>query len=118
MFGRGYNLTLAGFWLVVLVVIILARQGVFPPQIAQKFDGPEGWACGLVAAGLAIYNLARWWALRSAYSQRAVQVNPLAERLPDPDNPPPKWEPNPELDFTKPAEQSATDSSAQSGEPK
>jgi hypothetical protein len=117
MFGRGYNLTLAGFWLVVLA-FVLAREAVLPPAIAAKFGGPEGWVCGLVAAGLAIYNLARWWALRSAYTRRAVQVNPLAERLPDPDNPPPKWEPNPELDFTKPAEQSAADSAPQSGEPK
>ena len=40
-------------------------------------------------------------ALVQRRENRAVRVNPLAERLPDPDNPAPKWEPNPDLDFTK-----------------
>lgn len=100
MFGRGYNLTLMGFWLLVLA-FVLAREWLLPPQAAAQLSGPQGWICGVVAAAFAIYNFARWWALRQAHYPRAVRVNPLAERLPDPDNPPPKWEPNPELDFTK-----------------
>ena len=100
MLGRGYNLLLAGFWLLMLV-LVLAREWILPPHIASKLGGPEGWICAIVAGAFVVYNLARWWAVRSAYSNRAVRVNPLAERLPDPDKPEPKWEPNPELDFTK-----------------
>src|SRR5437868_10056868 len=98
MFGRGYNLTLASFWLLVLA-FILARELVLPPKAAEQLAGPQGWICGIVAGAFAVYNFARWWALRGAYSNNAVRVNPLAEHIPDPDNPPPKWEPNPELDF-------------------
>ena len=100
MFGRGYNLTLAGFWL-LLLVFVLARELFLPPEVAAKMAGPQGWIAALVAGGFAVYNLARWWAVRSAPANRAVRVTPLAERLPDPDRPEPKWEPNPELDFTK-----------------
>ena len=99
MFGRGYNLTLAGFWLLILA-FVLARELVLPPNAASQLSGPQGWVAGVVAGSFAVYNLARWWAVRSS-SSRGVRVNPLAERLPDPDNPAPKWEPNPELDFTK-----------------
>jgi hypothetical protein len=99
MFGRSYNLPLAGLWLLVLV-FVLARELILPPEVAAKVAGPQGWIAAIVAGGFAVYNFARWWATRSLRN-RAVQVNPLAERLPDPDRPEPKWEPNPELDFTK-----------------
>src|SRR5262245_54131879 len=100
MFGRNYNLTLMAFWLLVLT-FVLAREHLLPEKAAAQLAGPEGWLAGFVAAGFAVYNFARWWAVRGAYTNTAVHVNPLAEHLPDPDNPPPKWEPNPELDFTK-----------------
>ena len=100
MFGRGYNLTLAVFWLLVLA-FVLARELILPPEVAAKVAGPQGWVAALVAGAFAAYNLARWWSRRAAAADRAVRVNPLAERLPDPDNPALKWEPNPELDFTR-----------------
>ena len=98
MFGRGYNLLLAGFWLLVLA-FVLARELILPPEVAAKLSGPQGWIAAIVAGGFAIYNLARWWAMRSVTSH-GIRINPLAERLPDPDNPEPKWQPNPVLDFT------------------
>jgi hypothetical protein len=99
MFGRGYNLPLAAFWLMVMV-FVLARELILPPEAAAKLAGPNGWICAIVAGGFAVYNMARWWATR-ALRTRGVHVNPLAERLPDPDKAETTREPNPELDFTK-----------------
>ena len=64
MFGRGYNLPLAGFWFMVMV-FVLAREVFLPPEVAAKLAGPQGWICAIVAGGFAIYNVARWWALRT-----------------------------------------------------
>jgi hypothetical protein len=100
MYGRGYNLWLGIFWLAVLG-FVLSRELILPANVASRFAGPEGWLAVLVAAAFAIYNFSRWWMLRSSAVNRGYRVNPLAEHLPDPDNPRPKYERNPELDFTK-----------------
>jgi hypothetical protein len=106
MFGRGYNLVLAVFWFLVFIYSI-AREFIMAPEAAAKLPGPQDdqnrILMTVVSGAFTLFNLARWWYMRQLAYPSGVHVNPLAERLPSPDRPPERWEPNPELDFTKPA---------------
>jgi hypothetical protein len=98
-----YYVLLAVSWGVVAFLLLLPDSVL--SEKARAGAAPIGRTVqvmlGLAAVALGTYFLARWWVLPAGGISRGVQVNPLAERLPDPDNPAPKWEPNPDLDFTK-----------------
>jgi hypothetical protein len=94
------NLGVAMFWFVVALVLLLWPQlspNTIPPFIAERAN------VGAVVAGvLGLYNLIRWYALRSAARQ---QRSPLLEerrrRAEERTRAQPDREPDPTFDFTE-----------------
>jgi uncharacterized membrane protein len=70
------NLIFAVGWLVAAAAIFLSRD----ERLGVHFGGvplSSGW----VAIVLALYNLARWWSIRSSRRQRQAEREALAERM-------------------------------------
>jgi hypothetical protein len=91
-------LIFALFWL-MFGVALLVRQAI---------SGDPGWSMpvgeyrvswGWLMMVLVVYNLARWWSVRSARAARRRQSEPLIHRQDVPANRDPE-PPNPDFDFT------------------
>lgn len=104
MFRRHYNLLLMAIWAVIGVALI-APETVLPAKVQQQFRAPGGPLAGALALMFAAYNFVRWWAYQSLYRTRRTEpLNPLEVRRPDLEGDDERYLPNPELDFTKPAD--------------
>jgi hypothetical protein len=100
MLRRNYSLILVAVWLVIGVCLI--APDILPESARKHLKTANGGLIGLLAFLFAIYNFARWWAMRNLYGIRAEavrRVNPLSvrkiEKEPEP------YEPNPDLNFIK-----------------
>lgn len=99
MLRRNYSLILVVIWLVVGVCLV--APDMLPERTRAHIKTANGGLIGVLAFLFAIYNFARWWALRNLYRNRAEarRVNPLSVR--NIEKPPEAYEPNPELNFIK-----------------
>jgi len=87
------NLILCFIWLLIAVPLLLAN--LTPLQIPDVPVGREGLLVGGLAALLALYNLARWYASRS---RRTPPPPATTKRRLDA----PRLEYNPQFDFNRP----------------
>ena len=103
MLRRHYSLFLMAVWLFIGVCLV-APEWLLPEKAQQHLRG--GGVMGILAFVFAAYNFARWWAYQTLYRNRRVArpINPLAVRKVE-EREPEKYEPNPELDFSKPSEE-------------
>jgi hypothetical protein len=93
------NLIACVFWLIVAAAIFVSGDQRFVFQIgAVRFS--SGW----LALLLALYNVVRWWSIRSYRRQRQAEQEALAKRFQrhqderrDPEQPP-----DPNFNFTDP----------------
>jgi hypothetical protein len=94
------NLPLAVFWLVLGVAMLLWHAST-PDALGRNILGTglsAGWLCLL----LGLYNLVRWWSIRS-YAIRQRQFREEANALRRREGPSrPVQEPDPNFNFTDP----------------
>jgi hypothetical protein len=99
---KNLNLILSCFWL-LLGLALLAW-----PKLNPQPDGPDwtilntGIPAGWIAIVLGVYNLVRWWSIRSRAALRRADEEGFLRRQPRPSHRPPQ-EPDPTFDFTKPS---------------
>jgi hypothetical protein len=94
------NLLLALFWF-LLGVAILVWHGTTDDQALRLPFGGRHISAGWLAMALVVYNLARWWSVRSAGLQRqAAREAEARQRERDARRHEPIGEPDPNFDFT------------------
>jgi hypothetical protein len=93
------NLIACAFWLIVAAVIFATGD----PRFVLHLGGVQ-LSSGWLALVLALYNVARWWSLRSYRRQRQEEQEALARRFRrrDEELPRPEQPPDPNFNFTEP----------------
>ena len=94
-----FNLLLAVVWLAVGVLLLVWQW--YDPNAPSRSILNTGISWGWLALLLALYNLVRWWAGRSAAAERRLEAEARA-RYHREHHPRPVQEPDPTFDFSKP----------------
>jgi hypothetical protein len=89
------NLLLAGFWLAVVVVIFFKSQG----DGKEAFFGSNWFVFSCLAMLMFVYNIARWWSIRTAKAQQQTLREALARQREQEDRTRPERTPDPNFDF-------------------
>jgi hypothetical protein len=92
------HLFMAALWLIAGAAL-LAWQAAHPEARGMTIWG-SNVSLGWVALVLALYNLARWWSMRSATNRPVVEQEPLALRRRHETHEPPQA-PDPTFNFTR-----------------
>jgi hypothetical protein len=98
------NLIACGFWLLIAAAIFITGLATGKWYLNVHLGDFPPFSSGWLALLLALYNLARWWSIRSYRRQRLAEQDALAKRFHrhrderrEPEQPP-----DPNFNFTEP----------------
>jgi hypothetical protein len=92
------NLILACLWLVLAGLFFLSPYLDLDKRLFNL--GSNSILVGFLALMMCLYNVARWWSVRSSSAhQQAIREAMARQRHPDEDRPRPESPPDPNFDF-------------------